>query len=107
MKKVMMYLLPFVVLIGFAGCATQQFVINSKYIDEKTEGDLQPRIDEQVPFFIHGVLQTDEVYPAKICGGVENIIKVESELTFGQGFLGVITWGIYAPRNVKVFCVSK
>ncbi len=107
MKKVMMYLLPFVVLIGFAGCSTQQFVINDKYIDEKTEGDLEPKLDENAPFFIYGILQTDKVFPAKICGGVENIIKVESELSVGQWFVSVITFGIYTPRNVKVFCVSK
>ena len=104
MKKFLSYIFVVAILLGFGGCATQQFVINESYMDQKDADDLEPKVDEQVAFFFSGILQTDTVNPAQVCGSIENVVKVESELTFGQGFLGVITMGIYTPRNVKVFC---
>ena len=55
-------------------------------------------------FFVHGIGQTQEMNAAEVCGGAENVAKVESHMSFLNGFLGLISWGIYTPRQAKVYC---
>jgi len=80
------------------GCATQTYHVNSI-------GNANVEKEERMQnFFVAGVGQENELDAAKICHGTENIIKVESKLSFLDGFLGVLTSGIYTPRTAKVYC---
>ncbi len=40
----------------------------------------------------------------EIFDGADKILKVSSRLTFLDGFLGVLTQGIYTPRTATVEC---
>ncbi|HDL3047282.1 TPA: lipoprotein bor, partial [Mannheimia haemolytica] len=40
----------------------------------------------------------------KICNGADKVGKVETETTFFNGLLGTITYGIYSPRQIRVYC---
>jgi hypothetical protein len=44
---------------------------------------------------------------AALCEGADNIIKVAAQHTFVNGLLGLMTFGIYTPRDAKVFCKVK
>ncbi|WP_278225041.1 Bor/Iss family lipoprotein [Actinobacillus equuli] len=41
---------------------------------------------------------------AKICGSASKVGKVETETTFFNGLLGMVTYGIYSPRQIRVYC---
>lgn len=82
------------------GCSTQTFQVNQGNTSN-------PQKDESQAFFISGIGQEISTNAAEICGGAEKVGKVETELTFLNGFLGAITYGIYAPRTARVYCISK
>jgi len=79
------------------GCAAQTFNINGSIGEQPTDQQSQH-------FFISGIGQEKITNAAEICGGAENIVKVESQMTFINGLLGLITFGIYTPRDAKVYC---
>ncbi|MEP4889706.1 MAG: Bor family protein [Aliiglaciecola sp.] len=83
-----------------AGCATQTFTING-------EGGEVPTYKKSDHFFVNGIGQEKITNAAEICGGAENVIKVETQYSFLNGFLGFITYGIYTPRDVKVYCKAS
>ncbi|USH04136.1 Bor family protein [Grimontia kaedaensis] len=79
-----------------SGCAQQTFVVNGN------DGTLE---DEQMQsFFVSGIGQKKTVDAASVCGGAENVAKVEVQQTFLDGVLGFVTFGIYTPRDARVFC---
>jgi hypothetical protein len=91
--------LPLLIISVFllSGCATQSFLIQdqpSKISEEKSSH-----------FFVAGVFQTDEVDASAICGGADKVAKVETKLSVVNGFLSLISYGIYTPRQKTVYCV--
>ena len=38
---------------------------------------------------------------AKICGGAENVVKTETQQTFVNGLLGLLTQAIYTPLTIN------
>ena len=79
------------------GCATQTYQLGDANVEEPTH-------EERQTFFVEGIGQDQIVNAAEICGGAENIIKIESEETAGDVGLAIITLGIYTPRTAKVYC---
>jgi hypothetical protein len=98
MKKAIIGLLLIVLI---TGCATQRFTINGDG-DEKKE----PDVKKMQHFFVAGIGQTKELNAAEICGGIDKVAKVEAYITFWDGLLGAVTWGIYTPHTAKVFCTD-
>ena len=86
-----------ILVLSLSGCASQTFTINGSTSAEPTEQSSQH-------FFIHGLGQAKTTDAATLCGGAENIVKVEVQQTFVNGFLGVIAWGFYTPRDAMVYC---
>ncbi len=82
-----------------SGCATQTYQINGGAGKEPTQEEMQT-------FFVSGIGQTQEMDAASVCGGVDKVAKVESYQSFLDIFLGVITWGIYTPRQARVYCLE-
>ena len=80
-----------------SGCAAQTFNING------AEGEV-PTTQVSHHFFISGLGQEKVLDAAEICGGVDKVVKVEAQLTFINGLLGLITLGIYTPRDAKIYC---
>lgn len=87
-----------VIALTLTGCATQSFQINSG------RAASTPTKEERQAFFISGLGQEQGMNAAEICGGVNKIVKVEAEHTFLDGFLGVLSMGIYTPRVARVYC---
>jgi len=95
MKKISILALTMFVL---SGCATQTFVIQkkpSRVYEEKSSH-----------FFIGGIFQDDEIEASNICGGADKVAKVETKLSFVNGLISVISYGIYTPRKKIVYCIK-
>jgi Bor protein len=80
-----------------SGCASQTFVMSGATTNPPTK-------QESMSFFIYGVGQEQVVDAAKICGGVEKVVKIESQETVMNIVFRVVTFGIYTPRDAKVYC---
>ncbi len=96
MKKSLM-LCAVLAMMTLQGCSTQSFKISGNdraFIKEKNMSN----------FFIYGVAQDVEIDAARICGGASRVAKVESSLGVLSGILGMITFGIYVPRDYAVYC---
>jgi hypothetical protein len=95
MKKVALM----VVVLFVSGCATQNYNINGGNSSSIAKEDMQH-------FFISGLGQMKDMDAAQICGGADKVAMVQSHLTFLDGFLGVLTFGIYTPRTARVYCTG-
>ncbi|WP_408900992.1 Bor family protein [Photobacterium piscicola] len=80
------------------GCARQTFIMSPAPQTKKAE------LNKSQPFFVSGIGQHKTVDAAKLCGGADNVAKVEVQQTFVNGLLSVVTFGIYTPRQARVFC---
>jgi hypothetical protein len=80
-----------------SGCATQTFHVHGG-------GTGMADRDTMQAFFVNGIGQEQEIDAAQICGGADKIAKVQVQQTFLDGLLTGITWGIYTPRDARVFC---
>ncbi len=94
MKKV---ILPLAVVALMSGCAAQTFNING------ANGEV-PTVQKSQTFFISGLGQEKVIDAAKVCGGVDKVVKVEAQHTFVNGLASLFTLGIYTPRAAKVYC---
>ena len=81
------------------GCAAQTFNING------SNGEV-PTTQKSQTFFISGLGQEQVIDAAAVCGGADKVVKVEAQHTFVNGLFGAITFGIYTPRDVKVYCAK-
>lgn len=82
-------------------CATQTFYFNGKASDKSTR---QAKVDDSDTFYFVGVGQQRIHNPAKVCGGVNKIVKVEAQYTFVNAMLRFFTFAIYSPRQFRIYC---
>jgi hypothetical protein len=82
-----------------SGCATQTYNIHGGNSSNIKKEDMQH-------FFISGLGQEKDMDAAQICGGADKVAMVQSHLTFLDGFLGTVTFGIYTPRSARVYCTG-
>ena len=83
-------------LIFITSCATQQFVNPSD-----SEVLRQNKFDH---FFVEGIGQEAVVNAAEVCGGSDNVAKVERSTTFLNWFASFISYGTYTPEQSRVYC---
>ena len=93
-------LLIILAVLALTGCATQTYQING-------DTTVQPTLDKSQTFFLHGIGQQQSMNAADICGGADKVIKVESQESFVNILLRMITFGIYTPRQSKVYCKTE
>ncbi|AGQ37503.1 TPA: Bor family protein [Mannheimia haemolytica] len=91
MKK----LLAIATVFSLAACSTQTLELSPAK---------EAQYDRVQHFFVSGFAQKQEIDAAKICNGADKVGKVETETTFFNGLLGTITYGIYSPRQIRVYC---
>lgn len=95
MKKFLATLLATSTLL-LSACSTQTAYVKSQ------AG--QPKLEENQTFFLFGIGQEKTINAVQVCGGEEKIAKVESKLTGSNILLGLVTLGIYTPRQARVYC---
>ena len=85
--------------LALAGCTTQTYHINGQVGSNDV-----PQWEGMQPFFVSGLGQEVMVSASEICGGAQNVKGVQSKHTFVDGFLGVITVGLFTPKHAKIYC---
>ncbi|MFP3439129.1 Bor family protein [Pantoea sp. SIMBA_133] len=83
--------------IALTGCARQSF-------DLRKDSSVTPAKEETHHFFISGLGQEKSINAAEVCGGSDKVSRTETQLTFMNGFLNIITFGIYTPRDAIIYC---
>ncbi len=81
-----------------SGCAQQTFVVSpAQETNEATELKTHH-------FFVSGIGQSKQIDAAQVCGSVDKVAKVETQQTFKDIVFSTITFGIYTPREARVYC---
>lgn len=96
MKK---WLTGIIAAILLTGCAQQTFTVNSGVA-------LTPRQTQTQHFFFNGIAQQKSLDAAAVCGSTEKVAKVEVEQTALNGLVSAVTFGIYSPREARVYCLN-
>lgn len=63
----------------------------------------EPSYQDSKAFFLWGLVGEHHVDVLRICNGKEPV-QMQSQQTFTDGLLGVVTLGIYSPHSTKVWC---
>jgi hypothetical protein len=71
---------------------------------EKISGE--PSYTSSRSFFFWGLAGTSRINVSSICKG-KRPVQLQTQKTFMDGFLGVITLGIYSPRTASVWCTEE
>ena len=81
------------------GCLTQTI-----RFDEKERDYRDPQFSEMKDYFLWGVFpRYHEIDVVKMCGGKEPQ-QIQSRTTGLDYVLTLVTLGIYAPRNARIWC---
>lgn len=94
MKKLIIALLATVAL---SGCAQQTFKINDGIVEKPTQVKTHS-------FFVEGIGQSKIIDAAKVCGGADKVVRTEVQESGMDVLLRVVTFGIYTPREARVYC---
>jgi hypothetical protein len=102
------------IIFALSACSQQTIVLDGSTKTMKkndvlfSEEPFDPHMDANYKnhdhFYIWGIAQSRAINPAKTCGSIENVAKVETQTTFLDGLLSAITFGIYSPREVRIYC---
>lgn len=84
-----------------AGCST--VTMNPK---GQTHYISEPTFEKSLPFFIGGIVGKGVVDAKEVCG-TRQIRQIQTQETFLDSFLGIITFSIYTPETVKIWCEEK
>jgi hypothetical protein len=85
---------------SLSGCATQSFEVNGPVGPSQ-----EAALETSQTFFVGGVGQSAQIDAAEVCGGAQNVARVETELSVIDGLLASLTGGIYSPRTARVYCL--
>ncbi len=84
-----------------SGCATQTYLLT----DGKVSAE--PSKTENQTFFVSGLGQEQKIDAEQVCGGAQNVGKIQTTLSPLNAILGGLTQGIYTPRQISVYCKYK
>ena len=85
-------------LMTFSGCAKTKL-----HIQQTGSGQIA-KYDQMQHYFFWGLGQSKTIKAGQICGGADKVVRVETQDSFLPVFLDWLTWGIYSPRQARVFC---
>lgn len=85
------------IVLSLTGCAIQRFDVRPDVHNAPTHDDAQT-------FWVAGIGQSEEIDAAKVCGVASKVQRVETQMTAGNVGLTILTFGIYSPRQVRVYC---
>lgn len=91
------------VALALAGSAGLSGCLHVTYRSSRPPVAVEPKTGTN-HFFLWGLVNTGEVDTTAMCPS--GVSKVDVYESFGDGFLGAITLGIYAPRSYKVWCAQ-
>ena len=80
------------------GCAQTKFHMQGR------DDSAAAKYDAPQHYVISGLGQQKNLDPVAICGGVDKVKRVETQITFLNGLLSSLTFGIYSPIQARVYC---
>lgn len=94
MKKL---ILIAVVALALTGCAQQSFLV-------KQNATSAPKQVTTHHFFLSGLGQSKTIDATAVCHSEDNLVRVEVQQTPLNVLLSIVTFGIYTPREARVYC---
>ena len=82
-----------------SGCANTRFNGHGEVTPSSV-----PKYEDRQTYFVGGIGQKQTIDAAKICAGADKIQATATEITFVDGLLGLLTFGIYTPQTARVYC---
>ncbi|MFB2829086.1 Bor/Iss family lipoprotein [Aeromonas jandaei] len=91
-----------------SGCATQAVDVNATQVFSfgKGRGVESKEITSHFFFTDIDFGLNDTIDAASICHGVENIVRVETSVSFWDSIYRGLTFGLYTPRSARVYCAA-
>ena len=83
----------------FTGCSTQTYLVSNTH-----NPSADPDYDKFQHFFVAGIGQQQTQDTTEICGSADNVSKVQTKQSFLNWLVGGISYSIYTPRDIRVFC---
>ena len=65
-----------------------------------------PTFQRSYPHYVFGLIGENAVNIEEVCEG-RGATQLQTQFTFVDSLLGLVTLGIYSPRTAKVWCVEK
>lgn len=84
------------VLLMLSACSTQKFGLSPQV-------NTIPSYEGTSHFVFWGIGQEKKYDPVEICG-YRGVNAIDTHTSFLDGFLGALTWGIYAPESYAIYC---
>ena len=85
--------------IGLTGCASV-----TATPDQRPKTAAEPTHQETKHFFLWGLTPSSHYVDLNEVCPDQDVRQVQAQTTFANGFLGALTWGVYSPRTIKVWC---
>lgn len=85
------------VISALSGCAKQTFTMKEESVAGKAESQTHH-------FILSGIGQEKTINAAKVCGDEKKVLATETRVSFWNGVLRTVTWGIYTPQEASVYC---
>ncbi|MBT4922632.1 MAG: lipoprotein bor [Rickettsiales bacterium] len=98
----MIKIYTFSFLLLLSSCTTQKVIL-----DRAGDPELSPAYKQDEAFFLNGPFQSANVDTRRVCGSLDKVYSFQAKKTFLNGFVAMITYGIYTPREGKVFCIDN
>ncbi len=87
-------------------CASLFFFAGCYSVTTRPDGGFKtatpPTFEQRQDFYLWGLVGEAHINTAQICKGQP--AQLQSQRTFVDGLLGLITLGIYAPESARVWC---
>lgn len=96
MRKI--HLTAALALLAIGGCST--VTINPEVSGKLTSA---PSYEQRKAFYWWGLSGEHRINVKEVCAD-KGVAQMQTQQTFEDGLLGVITLGIYAPHTAKVWC---
>jgi len=100
MKKLFI-LVALASVILLSSCSTQRIAIGST---SREVPKTNPHYSYWDHFFLGGIGQTKFRNAVELCKNNNGVEFIETRLSFAQGLVTGLTYSIYSPRTVNVYC---
>ncbi|MEN6669592.1 Bor family protein [Psychrobacter sp. B38] len=84
-----------------SGCATQNYLVSSPVAPSTA---IEADESKMQTFFVSGLGQEQEIDAAQVCEGKDNVGSIQTQSNFVNIVLGIVSYGIYTPRQTRVYC---
>ena len=64
----------------------------------------EPTLEKTHHFFVGGIGQEAMVDIGRVCEGSQRVGRIETARSFLNIFVSSLTFGIYTPRQAKIYC---